>query len=329
MENVGRDTIRFGTIRGRTNGRLWGVWLPLFFTTHLLYTAVVVGLRTEHLFFYGLVMGLCYGGDRSRRFLQVGFPLWLFGAAYDSMRLIPADWRPAVHVGDLYRLEQGWFGFTAGGRRVILPEFFAVHNTPLLDLLCGFLYLTYLLVFILFLFYLYRRNFEMAVILGWSFFILNMAGLVTFQLFPVAPPWYVARYGLGPVDPATAADPAGTLRFDALVGYPVCEAIYRKSPDVFGALPSLHVANPVLLFLFARRLGRGWVWAGFLYALGVAFSALYFSHHYVIDVLTGGLYAVSVYLVVPWAYEWWKVGRGGGRPRRGPGAVQVRPFLLR
>lgn len=284
-------------------GRFWCLWLPLGLTVHLGYTAAFIGLRGEHFFFYFLVLSLALGTAKTRRFLKAALPIWIFGAFYDSMRLIPSDWLPDVHVADLYQLERALFGFVVDGKRMILPEFFSIHNTAILDFVCGVLYLTYLLVFILFLLYLFYRDYEKAQLLGWSFCIMNVAGLVTFQLFPAAPPWYVALFGMGPADLTVPSNPAGTLRFDAVLGVPLCEAIYKKSPDVFGAVPSLHVANPILLFLYARHLSRALAWGSFAYAFGVAFSAVYFNHHYVLDIVVAALYAWVTYLIVLWGDE--------------------------
>jgi len=288
---------------------LWLVWLPLFFTAHLIYTALAVGLRGEHLFFYLLALFLCLWGEGTRRFLKVAFPVWVFGSFYDSLRLVPESWKPEIHVADLYLAEKRLFGFTSGGETRIPSEFFSTHTAAFLDFLCGLLYLTYLLAFFLFLLYLFFKNDGEAVRLGWSFCILNIAGLVVFQLFPAAPPWYVAAYGLGPADPATPPHPAGLLRFDALLGAPVSESIYKKSPEVFGAVPSLHVANPVLMYLYGRRLGPGWAWVCLLYAASVAFSAVYLNHHYVLDIAAASALATAVYLVCPWGIE--RLRRGG------------------
>lgn len=281
----------------------WYFWLPLVLTLHLGYTAAFIGLRGEHFFFFFLLMSLAFGNDRTRRFLMAGLPIWLFGACYDSMRLIPSGWMPDVHVSDLYLAEKALFGIVVDGKRLILPEFFGTHTAVILDLVCGILYLTYLLVFILFLLYLFFRDDRKAQLLGWSFCILNVAGLVTFQLFPAAPPWYVALFGLGPADLSVPSNPAGMLRFDAVVGLPIAEAIYTKSPEVFGAVPSLHVANPILVFLYARSLSRVWAWGSCFYAVAVAFSALYFNHHYVLDIVAAGVYAGATYMMVPWGYE--------------------------
>lgn len=281
------------------NKALRRLWLPLFFSVHLLFTAAWIGLRTEHVLIYALVLSLWAANDRSRLFLKTAFPFWVFGACFDALRLIPTAWTRQIHVAELYRAEKFLFGLDFNGVRVTPSEYLSSHATPLLDLPAGVFYLTYLPVFFGFFVYLFRRNLPLARRLAWCFLLLNLAGVLTFQIFPAAPPWYVTYYGLGPADPATPPHPAGMLRFDALVGLPIAQTLYSKSPDVFGALPSLHVANPVLLFLYARRLGRTWGFSALAYALGVAFSALYLNHHYVLDVLAGALYAGVSYCLIP------------------------------
>jgi len=292
---------------------IWYFFFPVGLTVHLWYTALFIGLRGEHFFFYFLALFLALGNEKTRRFFTAAVPIWVFGVFYDSMRLIPSEWMGKIHVADLYLREKALFGVTVDGKRLILPEVFEIYNTPMLDLVGGILYVSYLAVFLLFLLYILLKDYRKARLLGWSFCILNVAGLVTFQLYPAAPPWYVTCHGLGPPDPTVPANPAGTLRFDALVGVPFFEAIYRKSPDVFGAMPSLHVANPILIFLYARHLSRRWAWSSFAYAFGVAFSAVYFNHHYLLDIVVGGLYAGITYLILPWGWE--RLMGGGDMPR--------------
>lgn len=281
------------------NKTLRRLWLPLLFSFHLLFTAAWIGLRTEHVLLYALMLSLWVANDRSRLFLKTALPFWVFGACFDALRLIPTAWTRKIHVADLYEAEKFLFGLDLDGVRVTPSEYLSSHATPLLDLPAGIFYLTYLPVFFAFFVYLFRRNLPLARRLAWCFLLLNLAGVLTFQIFPAAPPWYVTYYGLGPADPATPPHPAGMLRFDVLVGLPIAQTLYSKSPDVFGALPSLHVANPVLLFLYARRLGRSWALSALAYALGVASSALYLNHHYVLDVLAGALYAGISYCLIP------------------------------
>src|SRR5262249_73366 len=67
------------------------------------------------------------------------------------------------------------------------------------------------------------------------------------------------------------------------------------NPNVFGAMPSLHVAYPLMVVMFTWD--RGWIWRGGTIAFTalVSFAAVYLGHHYVLDLVAGYLVgAVSV-----------------------------------
>jgi membrane-associated phospholipid phosphatase len=125
---------------------------------------------------------------------------------------------------------------------------------------------------------------------------MNLAGSLTYYVYPAAPPWYAQQYGFGPVHYDARANIAGAARFDELLGIPYFAVLYSRSADVFGAIPSLHVAYPLLAFLFGRELRLWWLDAatGVLFLL-VCFGAVYFQHHYVVDVLVGAAYALAAY----------------------------------
>jgi hypothetical protein len=124
----------------------------------------------------------------------------------------------------------------------------------------------------------------------------NVAGFATYYIYPAAPPWYTAAYGLGPAQLGVSASPAAGIRWDQLTGLHYFAGFYGRSADVFGAIPSLHVAYPLLVALYASRLRRvllDVIHFGF-FGL-VCFAAVYLQHHYVVDVLTGVLYALLGY----------------------------------
>ena len=115
--------------------------------------------------------------------------------------------------------------------------------------------------------------------------------------------------------------PAALVRFDALVGIPYFAGFYRRSADVFGSIPSLHCAYPLVVFLYARELGRRWLSAVLLaFYLLVVFSAVYLQHHYVLDALLGTLYALAGYAVDrariagpgPWSHDQGQILRPAG-----------------
>ena len=67
---------------------------------------------------------------------------------------------------------------------------------------------------------------------------------------------------------------------------------YSRNPNVFGAMPSLHVSYPLMVTMFTWHRGWGWRISTLLFTLLVSFAAVYLGHHYVLDLLAG--YAVAV-----------------------------------
>src|SRR5260370_17040837 len=85
---------------------------------------------------------------------------------------------------------------------------------------------------------------------------------------------------------------AGCARFDALLGIDYFSSFYSRNPNVFGAMPSLHVTYPLTVVWYTWD--RGWAWriAAIGFALLVSFAAVYLAHHYLIDVIAGAALAV-------------------------------------
>jgi membrane-associated phospholipid phosphatase len=111
----------------------------------------------------------------------------------------------------------------------------------------------------------------------------------------------VASHGFGPVDAAAAPSPAALVRWDAMTGIPYFKHFYAQSSDVFGAMPSMHCAYPMLLLLYARELARPRLVAALiLFQLVMCFSAVYLQHHYMTDVLAGTAFAVLAYRLERW-----------------------------
>ncbi|HYH98730.1 phosphatase PAP2 family protein [Hyalangium sp.] len=273
-------------------------WLiTLAGVSHLLFVTVMGKLRWEHAAADLLLVGLAWAGPAPRRFLRGGFPIWLCGMLLDNQWL----WlglRGQIHTGDLWELERMLFPAPGG---TTWPAWFETRTHAVLDFFCGFSYAAYLYeVFALALLFFFRKSprFE---IMCWAFLLMNAMGVVTYVVYPAAPPWYVMQYGPGPADLTAAPSPAGTSRFDALLGIRYFANFYARNPNVFGAMPSLHVAYPVLVTWQAWRMG--WAWrvgtAGF--AALVAFSAIYLQHHYILDVVAGLVAALVACAVVEYA----------------------------
>lgn len=239
------------------------------------------------------------GRERARaaaRHLLVLLPFVLTGALYELCGQLFFRHRHTVHVGDLAALEARYFTVaTAQGPRP-LSEVIASHTHALLDLLCGATYLLFLVEIVGVCSYLSFRRRSEAWQLSLGFLVINLLGWVVWVLYPAAPPWYVDSHGLQATVVDVVSSPAGLQRFDALVGLPLATSFYSKSANVFGAMPSLHVAYATLVACVAAPLGK-WLRIGTLgFALSMAFSAVYSRHHYLLDVIAGVLLAFAVVL---------------------------------
>lgn len=241
-------------------------------------------------------------GPALRRWLQGAMPFALFLAAYDALGLARASVvARGVHVHWPYWLDKTLFGVGDFNERLSLNELFARHHSAAVDVLTGFAYFSYIyavLGFVIFLAVIDRSpaGTRRTHAVGWTFFGVNAASFVTYLVLPVAPPWYVASRGFGPVDVNAVGDPGALARIDALTGIPYFHRFYAHCSDVFGSMPSMHCAYPMLLLLFALEMRRPWLVGALVgFQLLMSFSAVYLQHHYVPDIIVGVLYAIVGY----------------------------------
>ena len=227
------------------------------------------------------------------RFALYAAPFFAVGLGYEILRRV-IHLRGAIHVGDLFDLEARLFPVhTSEGTRA-LSEVIALRQSTLLDLIAGASYVLFLVeVFGVAAAMFFRARPKMlAISLG--FLLLNLTGWLVWLAYPAAPPWYVDLYGKGPAVLDAASNPAGLLRLDALIGVPIAKTFYSGSANVFGAMPSLHVGYAVLVAWVVFPLRGAWRTFTLLFALSIAFSAVYLRHHYILDVLAGALLALPV-----------------------------------
>jgi membrane-associated phospholipid phosphatase len=269
------------------------------------------GLRGDHVGVGLLILGLSYGGARVQPALRLLLPLIITGVVYDSQRFLPGRLCGPIHVVEPYELEKCLLGIPTGAGGVLTPsEWCQRHTHPVLDLITGACYITFIPMFVLvaayFLFRVSRTGTktrsaefvrERSPRVMWALLCLNLLAFVTARCYPTAPPWYVARYGLGPAEASVPADPAGCTRFDQLVGAGVSAAYYGRSVDTFGAIPSLHVAYPLLTAYYAFQFGAARSISVAFFLL-MNFSAVYLNHHYVVDLIAGWAYALFVAVAV-------------------------------
>ena len=111
-------------------------------------------------------------------------------------------------------------------------------------------------------------------------------------------------------------DDAGTLTSVTLIflaalftGLGIFDALYARNANVFAAMPSLHSAYTFVAFIYAFRCRSSVAWKVVLGAVtvGIWFTAVYTSHHYILDVLAG----IATALVGTLLFEYVLMKTGG------------------
>jgi len=274
------------------------------------------GLRDDLVVVSSLAFLLFIGGKKTQPLFQFLLPLFLTHIIYDTQRYYADLIRGTIRVSEPYEFDKFFFGIETAGGRLTPNEWWQKHTHPILDFFCGIAYIIFIPVYLicagLWRFWYSKKGTLLrparSILLRspqvmWAFFWVNMLGYSTYYWYPASPPWYVEIYGLGPARLDVPANLAGCARFDALVGLPIFENWYGRSADVHGAIPSLHIAYPLMAVYYAFRFGALKVFTLFFFIL-MCFSAVYLNHHYILDILWGSAYALMVAFSTDMIWNW-------------------------
>jgi membrane-associated phospholipid phosphatase len=169
-----------------------------------------------------------------------------------------------------------------------------LYRSPFLDYLGAFFYSLHFIAPTVFAFVLWKYSpknfgkFTLALAIG------VYSALVTFLVYPVAPPWIGVNevYGAGTVVRVL-------FRVDQNMGIPFFRTLYDYfSSDSYAAFPSLHAMFPWLISLFALKIKKTRALPILILPAGVWFSAVYLGEHYVVDIIGGIIYATCAFLLV-------------------------------
>lgn len=236
----------------------------------------------------------------TRKFALALTPWLVFACSYDGMRLLPNYEVNPIDTRGIYEAEKSLFGIGTAAGTLIPGEWFNLHNCAFADFMAGFFYLCWVPVPLGFAIYLYLKGKrEMYLRFSLAFLFVNLVGFVGYYIHPAAPPWYVIEHGFTPVL-NTPGSVAGLGRFDALVGAPVFHSIYCNNSNVFAAVPSLHAAYMLVATIYAviSRQNKLCIGIFAFICIGIWWTAVYSTHHYIIDVLLGILTTIVALLIL-------------------------------
>ena len=255
------------------------------------------GLPTDRVVLLGWVLAglaLCAVGDGVRRLgrlLVDWLPLVGVLLAYDATRGLADGLGATVHVTEPAAVDR-WM---SGGAlpTVVLQEHW---DAAWWEAIASIVYGSHFVVTPLVLAVLWLRDRARWVRYARLVVALSVAGLITYVLYPAAPPWLAARDGV--IEPVDRLSGVGW----EVLGLPRAGALLADSQgqvNQVAAVPSLHTAFAVLTCLVLLPVARR-RWQRVLliaYPLAMALVLVWSGEHYVVDTLLGALYAGAVVVV--------------------------------
>jgi membrane-associated phospholipid phosphatase len=143
---------------------------------------------------------------------------------------------------------------------------------------------------------------------------LSFAGVITYALYPAAPPWLASQDHL--IGPLTRVIPAVWHSLSLHSAGSFVESGYKYANDV-AAVPSLHAAFSLLIAITLWPRKRKWLRPLVaLYPLAMAFSLVYAGEHYVSDILLGWLYTIATVFAARAIIRRWQARQAARRPVR-------------
>lgn len=278
---------------------------------YFLWVYFFVGLRIDHISLISIVLISYFSHPYSKKLISAFLIFIVYWIIYDSMRVFPNYLVNDIHIIEPYRIEKTFFGINYNNKILSPNEYFAIKSSSFLDVMSGLFYINWVPIPLLFATYLFFKNKYLLLQFFSAFLIVNLIGFIGYYLFPAAPPWYYASYG-NQILFDTPGNCAGLANFDRFFNINLFHSLYEKNANVFAAMPSLHASYPIIVLIYGiKQKIRLGIIIFVLFLAGIWFSAVYSGHHYVIDLLAGGICAISgififdkILLRVPMINNW-------------------------
>jgi hypothetical protein len=238
------------------------------------------------------------------RFIRDWAPLIVLLALYNVSRGY-ADDGTSPHAAAMIHADERLWGWLTGGQ---IPTLWLQHHLydafhiHWYDILASLVYFSHFVTALTVAAVLWMRNRQMWASFVRRWFTLTALGLATYFLYPAAPPWWAAKYGL--ITPINQnAITRGWSALGLHFAGDLLADVKLDAANPVAAMPSLHSAYALLVVaFFLPRVRKRWWPLLLAYPLAMTFTLVYGGEHYTIDVLVGWVYVGITYLVV-WAAE--------------------------
>ena len=261
---------------------LTGAYVVILFVVFLAY-GVIPGLELVVMVFF---IYAAYN-KRTRRFVKDWFPFVSLIFGYEALNGLVPSLSRTLHVVEPIVADERLFGVVP---TLVLQQF---YRSVILDYVSAFFYCLHFILPLLFAFVLWRYasayfgRYTLALVVG------TYGALVTFILYPVAPPWY----GVDAVRIMFQLDSNLSVPF-----YRSFLGLFQPNP--FAAFPSLHAMYPWLISLYALKIKKFKALPILILPFGVWFSTVYLGEHYVVDVIGAIIYGTCAFLFVEKGVPW-------------------------
>jgi len=264
---------------GETFKQRYTVIPPAIFTSFLLalYLAFKIFPGPEFVFLCLFVYTSFTKSDS--RFIRAFTPFIISFLSYESLNSLLGNMPRYIHVQEPIAADLWMFNAVPS---LVLQQSI---RTPILDCIGAAFYSLHFIAPTIFAFILWKYQPKHYQRYALAFTVCTYSALITFVVYPVAPPWY----GVG----------ATRILFDGNHGLGMMyKAIYSYlGANLFAAFPSLHAAIPWLIALFALKVWKKRALPVLVFPFMVWFSAVYLGEHYVIDVIGGIVYATLAFVI--------------------------------
>lgn len=297
---------------------------------------LVIGLPTDPAYAFVWIWAATIAWNSRRpwrshlRFARDWVPVVLLLAVYNLSRGF-ADNGATPHAMELIVADRFMFGWATGGQvpTVWLQDHLYRPEVRWWDVVASWVYFSHFVVALAAAAVLWLRDRHRwaAFMRRWGF--LCASGLVTYFLYPAAPPWWAAQNGL--LTEVARISTRGWKAFGMHGAGNLLNAGQIASNPV-AAMPSLHTAFALFVVVFFLRSTRRRWWPLLLaYPLAMTFTLVYSGEHYVIDVLVGWAYVGMTFLVVGLAERAWRARRSrraASTDEPTPGGPDVAPVAV-
>jgi len=254
-------------------------------------------------------------------FLRDWLPVVLLLEVYNVTRGA-ADRLFAPHITPMIDADEWMFGWFTGGRIPTIwlqQHLYEPRVVQWWEVVVTLVYVSHFLTVPTVGVVLWVRSRDMAYRFMRRWVTLSVAGLITYFLYPAAPPWWAWKHGYL----TEKVFRISTNGFDAIGLHGAGNTLNGLQADQsneVAAMPSLHTAYAMMaVAFFLPVVAKRWWPLLLAYPLAMTFTLVYTGEHYVADVLVGWLYVAGVFFLVGRAERWWARRREMSRGLNLPG----------